>query len=58
MVKIDFEFPTEYGVFRDALHFPDDQPVPSDDVLEVLKQQRLQNWLAAINNPPPPTEEV
>lgn len=47
-MKIDFEFQLEHGVFRDALHFPDDQPLPEDDVLEVLKQQRLQNWLAVI----------
>ena len=24
MIKIDFEFDTPYGVFRDALHLPDD----------------------------------
>lgn len=47
-MKIDFEFPTEYGVFRDALHFPDDQPLPSDDVIDLMKQQRLENWLAVI----------
>lgn len=57
-MKIDFEFPTEYGVFRDALHFPDDQPLPGDDVLELLKQQRLQKWLESINNPPPSVQEA
>lgn len=57
-MKIDFEFPTEYGVFRDALHFPNDQPLPSDDVLELLKQQRLQKWFESINNPPPSVQEA
>ena len=56
MTKIDFEFETEYGLFRDALVFPDDIELPSDQELEVLKQQRLQDWVYAITHPVP--EEV
>jgi hypothetical protein len=54
-VKIDFEFQTQYGVFRDALHFYDDV-IPSDAEIEEMKQQRLNNWIAIVS--PPPAEEV
>jgi hypothetical protein len=45
-MKIDFEFETPYGKFSDALWFDDGQPTPSDIEIEVLKQQRLNDWLA------------
>lgn len=54
-MKIDFEFQTEYGKFADALHFNDDEPLPSDEEIEALKQQRLNNWVAAVSHVP--TEE-
>ena len=50
MIKIDFEFQTDHGLYRDALYFPDDCS-PSDSEIEVLKQQRLQAWIALIENP-------
>jgi hypothetical protein len=50
-MTINFEFETQYGKFADALWFPDDQPVPSDAEIEMLKQQRLSNWLAALKAP-------
>lgn len=50
-MKIDFEFTTPNGVFRDALHFYDDV-IPSDQEIENMKQQRLNNWLAIVNAPP------
>ena len=64
MVKIDFEFDSPYGVFRDALHLPDDHGMTEDEI-QAMKQQRLDNWLAIVNAPPveevaeetPPTEE-
>ena len=64
MIKIDFEFDTPHGVFRDALHLPDDHGM-TDDEIQAMKQQRLDNWLAIVNAPPveetaeetPPTEE-
>jgi hypothetical protein len=54
-MKIDFSFDTKYGVFADALHFPDDA-IPSDADIEAMKQQRLANWLAIVDAPPQ-TEE-
>ena len=54
-MKIDFEFDTKFGVFKDALHLPDDQQF-SDADIEAMKQQRLDNWLAIVDAPP--AEEV
>lgn len=50
IMKIDFEFDTPHGVFRDALHFYDGA-IPSDAEIEAMKQQRLNNWLAVVNPP-------
>ena len=50
-MKIEFEFDTPYGVFRDALYFPDDQ-VPSDADIDAMKAQRRDNWIAIVSNPP------
>ena len=49
-MKIDFEFETEYGVFRDALHLPDDHAF-SEDEITAMKQQRVDNWIAVITAP-------
>lgn len=59
-MKIDFEFDTQYGKFADALHFPDDQPAPSDADIEAMKQQRVDNWIAVVTAPPvdEPVEEA
>jgi len=46
MTTIPFEFDTEHGKFADALVFPDE--VPSDEEIEVMKQQRLKNWTDAV----------
>lgn len=56
-MKLDFEFDTPYGVFRDALHFYEDV-IPSDAEIEAMKQERLNNWLALVSplpaeDPPP-----
>jgi hypothetical protein len=60
MIKIDFEFDTPHGVFRDALHLPEDHGM-TDEQIDAMKQQRLNNWLAVVNPPPaeetPPVEE-
>ena len=50
-MTINFEFETQYGKFADALWFPEGQPVPNAAEIEVLKQQRLTNWLAALAAP-------
>jgi hypothetical protein len=60
MVKIDFEFDSQYGVFRDALHLPEDHGL-SDAEIQALKQQRFDNWIAIVNAPPvesPPEQGV
>ena len=49
-MKIDFEFTTKYGVFRDALHLPDDHGL-TDDQINALKLQRLNSWIAVIETP-------
>jgi len=51
MIKIDFEFESPYGVFRDALHLPLDHQF-SEAEIAAMKQQRLDNWLAIVNAPP------
>lgn len=61
-VKIVFEKKTPYGTYRDALYFQADQ-VPPDDEVERLKQERVDNWIAALTAPPvevteEPAEEV
>jgi len=64
-MKIDFEFQTPHGLFRDALHLPDDHTF-TDEEIQSLKQQRVDNWIAVVTAPPveevieevPPTEEV
>lgn len=64
-MKIDFEFTTPHGLFRDALHLPNDHAF-TDDEIQAMKQQRVDNWIAVVTAPPaeemteevPPTEEV
>lgn len=51
MVKIDFEFTTQYGVFRDALYLPDDHTY-TDAEIQGMQQERLDNWIAVITAPP------
>lgn len=51
MIKIEFEFNTEHGVFRDALYLPDDHGL-SDAEIDAMKQQRVDNWIALVTAPP------
>jgi hypothetical protein len=55
MIKIDFEFDSSYGVFRDALHLPEDHGL-SEAQIEALKQERLDNWLAILSMPQEPVD--
>jgi hypothetical protein len=50
MVKIDFEFDSQFGVFRDALHLQDDHGL-SDEEIQALQQQRFDNWIAIVTAP-------
>lgn len=57
MTKIDFEFTTQHGVFRDALYLEDDHALTNDQI-NALKQERLDNWLYSVENPPVPEPET
>ena len=57
MIKIDFEYETKYGWYKDALYLPDDHTYTETQLAE-MKQQRLNNWLSAIENPPVPEPEI
>jgi hypothetical protein len=55
-IKIIFEFETPYGVFRDALHLPEDHGL-SQEQITAMQQERLDNWLFAVENPPEAVSE-
>lgn len=60
MIKIDFEFDTQFGVFRDALHLPEEHGL-TDAEIAAMKQQRLDNWIAIVSPAPvelPPVQGV
>lgn len=50
MIKIDFEFESKYGVFRDAIHLADDHAFSEEQIAD-MKQQRFDNWIAIIETP-------
>lgn len=50
MVKIDFEFDTQHGVFRDALYLPKDHAY-SEAEIQAMKEQRRDNWIAIVTAP-------
>ena len=56
MIQIIFEFETEYGVFRDALHLAEDHTF-TDEQIAAMKQERVTNWIVAVT-PQPPKDEV
>lgn len=47
MIKIDFEFESDFGFFRDALYLPLDHGF-SDDQIELMKQERFNDWLTMV----------
>ena len=53
MLKVDFEFETPYGTFRDALYLAADHTF-SDEQIAAMKQERLDNWLNIVENPAQP----
>lgn len=56
MVKIDFEQQTRHGMYRDALTLPENHGL-SRQQLEELMQQRVDAWVAYMDNPPQPEPE-
>jgi hypothetical protein len=57
MIKIDFEFETQYGVFRDALYLPEDHDLSQEQIV-AMQQERLDNWVFAIENPPEDVSDI
>jgi hypothetical protein len=53
MIKIDFQFETPHGKFADALHLPDDHAFTEEEI-QAMKEQRRDNWIAAVTAPPVP----
>lgn len=56
-IKIDFEFSTKHGKFRDALHLPENHTL-TEEQIEAMKQERLNNWIFVVENPPEPEPET
>jgi hypothetical protein len=54
MIKIDFSFDTQYGVYRDALYLDDNHSFTEKEI-EAMKQARVDNWISVITIP---SEEV
>jgi hypothetical protein len=54
-MQIVFTFKTQYGSFTDALYLDEDHALTEAEI-EVMKQERLSNWIAMIESPP--TEEI
>ena len=48
-IKIDFEYTTQYGVFRDALHLPENHNLTEKEIV-TMKEERLNNWLAIVTS--------
>ena len=51
-MKIEFEVQTDYGLYRDALCFPDGESLPDQMTIETMKAERVKNWIAGITAPP------
>jgi hypothetical protein len=52
MIKIDFEFDTKHGKFKDALSLPDNHTFTEAEI-QAMKEQRRDNWINIVDNPPP-----
>ena len=50
MIKIEFQFETQYGNFHDALYLPEDHTYTEEQIIE-MQLTRLNNWTYAIENP-------
>ena len=49
-MKIDFDFETPHGLFRDALHLPDNHTF-SDADIQLMTEARVDNWIAHVTAP-------
>lgn len=57
MITIQFERETKYGVYRDAITLPDDHTL-TDTQIQAMMQQRADDWVAYVDNPPAPATEL
>jgi hypothetical protein len=57
MIKIDFEFDTKHGKYRDALYLPEDHTNTEEQIV-AMQTERLNNWLYSVENPPAPEPET
>ncbi len=58
MGQIQFTVDTKYGLFTDALYFTEAEfPSITQEIIDAQKQQRVDNWIFAIENPPQIIEE-
>ena len=53
MIQINFEYNTEYGVYRDALWLPDGHTYTDAEIL-AMQEERVNNWISLVA---PPAEE-
>ncbi len=51
MIKIEFEFETPYGKFRDALYLAEDHQYTQAEIV-AMQNERLSNWIQNVENPP------
>lgn len=51
---IALEFPTPHGVYRDAIHLPDDHTFTESEI-QLMKEKRVDDWLAVVNAVPEET---
>ena len=56
MIRIEFERETKYGTYRDAITLPDDHKLTQAEIEQIM-QQRVDNWVQVVENPPPPEED-
>jgi hypothetical protein len=52
-MKIDFSFDTQYGIFSDAIVLQPNDKTLTNDEIEAMKQQRLNDWIISVT----PVEE-
>jgi hypothetical protein len=57
MIKIDFEFSTKYGKYRDALYLPNDHTFTQEQIAE-MQSERVNNWIQVVENPLTPEPEM
>lgn len=56
MIKIEFEFETKHGKYRDALYLLDNHNFTKEQI-EEMKVQRVNNWINIVENLPQHVEK-